>query len=110
MVTLTANDKTSVSFSSLRGQDVIYNVIVWDPLLNTSAAYVPAHTYACSFDAVEDNCSSLGEYIDFNFEQSSLALQSISTNTELKNIKKFIFQVFICSIIQQMPASLHSQF
>ncbi|XP_036745284.2 transmembrane 7 superfamily member 3 isoform X1 [Manis pentadactyla] len=60
VVTLTANDKTSVSFSSLRGQDVIYNVIVWDPLLNTSAAYVPAHTYACSFDAVEDNCSSLG--------------------------------------------------
>ncbi|KAK2505543.1 hypothetical protein MC885_020550, partial [Smutsia gigantea] len=60
VVTLTANDKTSVSFSSLRGQDVIYNVIVWDPLLNTSAAYVPAHTYACSFGAVEDNCSSLG--------------------------------------------------
>ncbi|XP_045443826.1 transmembrane 7 superfamily member 3 isoform X5 [Pipistrellus kuhlii] len=60
VVTLTANDKTSVSFSSLRGQGVIYNVIVWDPVLNTSAAYVPAHTYACSFDATEGNCSSLG--------------------------------------------------
>ncbi|CAD7672169.1 unnamed protein product [Nyctereutes procyonoides] len=60
VVTLTANDKTSVSFSSLRGQGVIYNVIVRDPLLNTSAAYVPAHTYACSFEAKEDNCSSLG--------------------------------------------------
>uniref|UniRef100_G1QBV5 Transmembrane 7 superfamily member 3 n=1 Tax=Myotis lucifugus TaxID=59463 RepID=G1QBV5_MYOLU len=60
MVTLTANDKTSVSFSSLRGQGVIFNVIVWDPVLNTSAAYVPAHTYACSFDAVEGNCFSLG--------------------------------------------------
>lgn len=60
VVTLTANDKTSVSFSSLRGQGVIYNVIVWDPFLNTSAAYVPVHTYACSFEAVESNCSSLG--------------------------------------------------
>ncbi|XP_058414600.1 transmembrane 7 superfamily member 3 isoform X1 [Diceros bicornis minor] len=60
VATLTANDKTSVSFSSLRGQGVIYNVIVWDPYLNTSAAYVPAHTYACSFEAVEGNCSSLG--------------------------------------------------
>ncbi|XP_011361388.1 transmembrane 7 superfamily member 3 isoform X2 [Pteropus vampyrus] len=60
VVTLTANDKTSVSFSSLRGQGVIYNVIVWDPFLNTSAAYVPVHTYACSFEAAESNCSSLG--------------------------------------------------
>ncbi|XP_054447284.1 transmembrane 7 superfamily member 3 [Pteronotus mesoamericanus] len=60
VVTLTANDKTSVSFSSLRGQGAIYNVIVWDPFLNTSAAYVPAHTYACSFEAKEGNCSSLG--------------------------------------------------
>lgn len=75
VVTLTANDKTSVSFSSLRGQGVIYNVIVWDPVLNTSAAYVPAHTYACSFDAMEGNCSSLGEYMDLNFANSSLTLK-----------------------------------
>ncbi|KAF0876146.1 TM7S3 protein, partial [Crocuta crocuta] len=61
VVTLTANDKTTVSFSSLQGQGVIYNVVVRDPFLNTSAAYVPAHTYACSFEAVEGNCSSLGE-------------------------------------------------
>ncbi|XP_062930857.1 transmembrane 7 superfamily member 3 [Cynocephalus volans] len=60
VVTLTANDKTSISFSSLWGQGVIYNVIVWDPFLNTSAAYVPAHTYACSFKALEGNCASLG--------------------------------------------------
>ncbi|XP_012496497.1 PREDICTED: transmembrane 7 superfamily member 3 [Propithecus coquereli] len=60
VVTLTADDKTTVSFSSLPGQGVIYNVIVWDPFLNTSAAYVPAHTYACSFKAVEGNCASLG--------------------------------------------------
>ena len=74
VVTLTADDKTSVSFSSLRGQGVIYNVIVRDPFLNTYAAYIPAHTYACSFEAGEDNCSSLGEYVDFNCENSSLAL------------------------------------
>ncbi|XP_054974457.1 transmembrane 7 superfamily member 3 [Sorex araneus] len=60
VATLTADDKTSVSFSSLRGQGVIYNVVVWDPLLNTSAAYVPAHTYACSFDTPGDSCTSLG--------------------------------------------------
>ncbi|XP_012888933.1 PREDICTED: transmembrane 7 superfamily member 3 [Dipodomys ordii] len=59
VVTLTANDKTEVSFSSLPGQGVIYNVIVWDPSLNTSAAYVPVHTYACSFNAVESSCASL---------------------------------------------------
>ncbi|XP_010854314.1 PREDICTED: transmembrane 7 superfamily member 3 isoform X2 [Bison bison bison] len=59
VVTLTADDKTSVSFSSLRGQGVIYNVIVRDPFLNTSTAYVPTHTYACSFEAEEGNCSSL---------------------------------------------------
>ncbi|XP_018894315.3 transmembrane 7 superfamily member 3 isoform X3 [Gorilla gorilla gorilla] len=59
VITLTANDKTSVSFSSLPGQGVIYNVIVWDPFLNTSAAYVPAHTYACSFEAGEGSCASL---------------------------------------------------
>lgn len=56
VVTLTADDKTVVSFSSLPGQGVIYNVIVWDPSLNTSAAYVPVHTYACSFDSVDGNC------------------------------------------------------
>lgn len=76
VVTLTADDKTSVSFSSLRGQGVIYNVIVRDPFLNTSTAYVPTHTYACSFEAEEGNCSSLGEYVDFICELSSLALKS----------------------------------
>ncbi|EPY73752.1 hypothetical protein CB1_002578035 [Camelus ferus] len=85
VVTLTANDKTSVSFSSLRGQGVIYNVIVRDPFLNTSAAYVPAHTYTCSFVTTEGNCSSLGEYMDLNCDNSSLALQVLSTGTELKN-------------------------
>ncbi|KAL1775905.1 transmembrane 7 superfamily member 3 [Sigmodon hispidus] len=60
VVTVTGDDKTTVSFSSLPGQGVIYNVIVWDPFLNTSAAYVPVHTYACSFESVDGNCVSPG--------------------------------------------------
>ncbi|NWW76256.1 TM7S3 protein, partial [Climacteris rufus] len=61
MLTLTAGDTTSVYFSSLPGQGVIYNVIVWDPVWNSSAAYVPVHTYACSFADLVDNCSSLSK-------------------------------------------------
>ncbi|XP_050789618.1 transmembrane 7 superfamily member 3 isoform X2 [Gopherus flavomarginatus] len=59
LVSLTTDEKTNVHFSSLLGQGVIYNVIVWDPLWNTSAAYVPVHTYACSLTALADNCFSL---------------------------------------------------
>ncbi|XP_035177280.1 transmembrane 7 superfamily member 3 isoform X2 [Oxyura jamaicensis] len=61
MLTLTTDDKTSVYFSSLPGQGVIYNVIVWDTLWNSSAAYIPVHTYACSFVDLVDNCSSLSK-------------------------------------------------
>jgi len=61
MLTLTTDDKTNVYFSSLPGQGVIYNVIVWDPLWNTSAAYIPVHTYACSFADLVDNCFSLSK-------------------------------------------------
>ncbi|XP_075838389.1 transmembrane 7 superfamily member 3 [Microtus pennsylvanicus] len=60
VVTLTADDKTTVSFSSLPGQGVIYNVIVWDPFLNASAAYVPVHTYACSLESGDGSCVSPG--------------------------------------------------
>lgn len=63
LVSLATDDKTSVHFSSLPGQGVIYNVIVWDPFWNTSAAYVPVHTYACSLTALVDNCSSLSKSI-----------------------------------------------
>ncbi|XP_074124880.1 transmembrane 7 superfamily member 3 isoform X1 [Sminthopsis crassicaudata] len=60
VATLKSSDKTIVYFSSIPGQGVIYNVIVRDPVLNTSAAYVPAHTYACHFTTILDNCSSIG--------------------------------------------------
>ncbi|KAF7246672.1 Transmembrane 7 superfamily member 3, partial [Varanus komodoensis] len=59
VMTLTNQDKTDLYFSSLPGQGVIYNVIVRDPLWNTSAAYVPAHTYACSLSNSVNNCSTL---------------------------------------------------
>ncbi|XP_073423532.1 transmembrane 7 superfamily member 3 [Dendrobates tinctorius] len=61
LATLTSNDRTTMSFSSVPGQGVIYNVVVHDPVLNTSAAYVPVHTYACNFTAAMDSCSTLGK-------------------------------------------------
>nr|XP_060634223.1 transmembrane 7 superfamily member 3 [Anolis sagrei ordinatus] len=59
LMTLTSQDKTDLHFSSLPGQGVIYNVIVTDPQWNTSAAYVPVHTYACSHSALVDSCFTL---------------------------------------------------
>uniref|UniRef100_UPI00398E50CC transmembrane 7 superfamily member 3 n=1 Tax=Pristiophorus japonicus TaxID=55135 RepID=UPI00398E50CC len=56
LFSLGAQDKPSVSVSSIPGQGVIYNVIVTDPALNTSAAYSPVHTYGCNFTATLDNC------------------------------------------------------
>ncbi|XP_051886136.1 transmembrane 7 superfamily member 3 isoform X2 [Pristis pectinata] len=59
LFSLGAQDKTTVTVSSIRGQGVIYNVIVKDPELNTSAAYTLVHTYGCSFTAKLDNCHTL---------------------------------------------------
>ncbi|XP_043564662.1 transmembrane 7 superfamily member 3 isoform X3 [Chiloscyllium plagiosum] len=59
LCSLGAQDKTSVTVSSIPGQGVIYNVIVKDPEMNTSAAYTPAHTYGCSFTDKLDNCYTL---------------------------------------------------
>ncbi|KAG8543239.1 hypothetical protein GDO81_025140, partial [Engystomops pustulosus] len=61
LATLTSSDRTTMSFSTVPGQGVIYNVVVRDPVLNTSAAYVPVHTYACSFTDPMDNCRTLGQ-------------------------------------------------
>lgn len=87
MVALTADDKTTVSFSSLLGQGVIYNVIVWDPSLNTSAAYVPVHTYACSLESVNGSCVSPGEYVHLNPDTCVLG-RSVSASEELKIVQK----------------------
>uniref|UniRef100_A0A8C2CN69 Transmembrane 7 superfamily member 3 n=1 Tax=Cyprinus carpio TaxID=7962 RepID=A0A8C2CN69_CYPCA len=60
VVSLSSHDRTQFSFSSLPGQGVIFSVIVRDPVLNTSASYIPVHTYACSFNSTLDGCSDLG--------------------------------------------------
>ncbi|XP_041071989.1 transmembrane 7 superfamily member 3 isoform X2 [Carcharodon carcharias] len=56
LFSLGAQDQASVAVSSIPGQGVIYNIIVKDPEMNTSAAYTPAHTYGCSFTDKLDNC------------------------------------------------------
>ncbi|XP_077355867.1 transmembrane 7 superfamily member 3 [Festucalex cinctus] len=61
IMTLSSTDMSTVMFSSIPGQGVIYSVIVRDPVLNTSASYVPVHTYACSFDSKMDGCQTLGK-------------------------------------------------
>uniref|UniRef100_A0A672GZ91 TM7S3/TM198-like domain-containing protein n=1 Tax=Salarias fasciatus TaxID=181472 RepID=A0A672GZ91_SALFA len=60
VLTLRASDPSVAVFNSIPGQGVVYSVVVRDPLLNTSAAYVPAHTYACSFASALDGCQTLG--------------------------------------------------
>lgn len=59
VMTLLSSDLTVAVFNSIPGQGVIYSVIVKDPLLNTSASYVPTHTYACSFASNLDSCQTL---------------------------------------------------
>ncbi|XP_030575705.1 transmembrane 7 superfamily member 3 [Archocentrus centrarchus] len=61
VATLKSTDKSLMVFNSIPGQGVIYSVIVRDPLLNTSASYVPVHTYACSFNSTLDSCQTLGK-------------------------------------------------
>uniref|UniRef100_A0A671W2C4 Transmembrane 7 superfamily member 3 n=1 Tax=Sparus aurata TaxID=8175 RepID=A0A671W2C4_SPAAU len=58
---LSSSDVSMALFNSIPGQGVIYSVIVRDPLLNTSASYVPVHTYACSFTSTLDGCYTLGK-------------------------------------------------
>ncbi|GAA6094520.1 transmembrane 7 superfamily member 3 isoform X1 [Tachysurus ichikawai] len=61
LLTLSSKDKTLVSFNSIPGQGVIYGIVVRDPVYNSSASYVPVHTYACSFTSVLDGCTTLGK-------------------------------------------------
>ncbi|KAM4615321.1 transmembrane 7 superfamily member 3 isoform 2-T2 [Polymixia lowei] len=63
VLTLSSEDVTQAAFSSIPGQGVIYAVVVRDPVRNTSAAYVPVHTYACSFTSTMDGCLTLGMVI-----------------------------------------------
>lgn len=60
VTTLLSSDRTMAVFNSIPGQGVVYSIIVRDPLLNTSASYIPVHTYACSFASTLDGCQTLG--------------------------------------------------
>uniref|UniRef100_A0A8C4ZRP0 Transmembrane 7 superfamily member 3 n=1 Tax=Gadus morhua TaxID=8049 RepID=A0A8C4ZRP0_GADMO len=46
---------------SVLGRGAVYAVVVRDPERNTSASYVPVHTYACSFDSALEGCLTLGQ-------------------------------------------------
>ncbi|XP_072123481.1 transmembrane 7 superfamily member 3 [Mobula birostris] len=59
LCSLGTQDKTTFTVSSIRGQGVIYNIVVKDLELNTSAAYTLVHTYGCSFTAQLDSCHTL---------------------------------------------------
>lgn len=61
VMTLLSSDMSVAVFNSIPGQGVVYSVVVRDPVLNTSASYVPVHTYACSFASTLDGCRTLGE-------------------------------------------------
>ncbi|XP_062238901.1 transmembrane 7 superfamily member 3 [Platichthys flesus] len=61
VLTLLSTDMSMAVFNSIPGQGVIYSVVVRDPQLNTSASYVPVHTYACSFASTLDGCETLGK-------------------------------------------------
>ncbi|KAF1372560.1 hypothetical protein PFLUV_G00266760 [Perca fluviatilis] len=61
VLTVLSSDMSMAVFNSIPGQGVIFSVVVRDPLLNTSASYVPAHTYACSFTSTLDGCQTLGK-------------------------------------------------
>ncbi|XP_070848632.1 transmembrane 7 superfamily member 3 isoform X2 [Chaetodon trifascialis] len=61
VMTLSSSDLSMAVFNSIPGQGVIYSVIVRDPLRNTSASYIPVHTYACSFTSTLDGCQTLGK-------------------------------------------------
>ncbi|XP_070567379.1 transmembrane 7 superfamily member 3-like [Ptychodera flava] len=58
IATLDSHSLTSFTVSSFHGQGVIYNVIVRDPYEGTSAAYIPASSYACNFTDKVDGCHS----------------------------------------------------
>ena len=60
MATVNPPDVPKVSFDTIRGTGVIYNIIVYDFLTGKEAAYSPVTTYGCSFTAKVDSCQSLG--------------------------------------------------
>ncbi|XP_030209673.1 transmembrane 7 superfamily member 3 isoform X1 [Gadus morhua] len=61
VTTLSWENDTVAVVSSVLGRGAVYAVVVRDPERNTSASYVPVHTYACSFDSALEGCLTLGQ-------------------------------------------------
>ncbi|CAB4004388.1 Hypothetical predicted protein, partial [Paramuricea clavata] len=53
-------DAPSIEFDTKRGQGMVFNILVFDPLTNVESVYSPVVTYGCSFTAKVDGCDSLG--------------------------------------------------
>ena len=52
-----------VTYDSIYGQGVVYNVIVMDTSTQATSAYIPRATYACDFYS-EQGCDIRSEVID----------------------------------------------
>ncbi|XP_051885109.1 transmembrane 7 superfamily member 3-like [Pristis pectinata] len=61
ITTISSSQQTRLYGNSYVGIGVIYNVIVRDPLLKTSAAYVPVSTYTCNLSAKGSKCKDSDE-------------------------------------------------
>ena len=53
-------DKPSQVFDTRRGQGMVFNILLYDPVTGEESVYSPAVTYGCSFTAKVDGCDSLG--------------------------------------------------
>ena len=56
-------DVKRVTYDSIYGQGVVYNVIVMDTSTQATSAYIPRATYACDFYS-EQGCDIRSEVID----------------------------------------------
>ena len=55
-------DLPLVTFDTERGQGIVFNILLYDPVTKMESVYSPVVTYGCSFTAKVDGCDSLGKY------------------------------------------------
>ena len=56
-------DLPLIALDTIRGQGIVFNILVYDPQTNMESVYSPVVTYGCSFTAKVDGCDSFGKYI-----------------------------------------------
>ena len=49
-------------FDTKRGQGIVFNILVFDPIMKAESVYSPVVTYGCSFTAKVDGCDSFGMF------------------------------------------------